>query len=227
MCSKSGENGSASTTNEPTDIRARSHGSLHRGQDPPARGSSAPTRILVWDLEIERPIANRNGKPDWVGARNGKYGISVVAVYDNHTGRQHLYDKNQLQAAVEHLNCADVLVGFNTIDFDTPCLQALSGEEIVASHYDILDEIWKALRTRQKGYRLGDIASRTLGLHKSGEGESAPQLVAQGRWAELHDYCMNDVHLTRELYNHIVAFGSICDINGEQLELPRPSETYA
>lgn len=179
--------------------------------------------MLVWDLEIYKPIAEINGKIDWVGAKQGKYGISVVAVWDSQTGRQHLYDWRSLEACVEHLNCADILVGFNTRDFDTPCIQSLSGEEIVAPQYDILAEVWRALPRREKGYKLGDITSRTLGLYKSGEGESAPSLVAQGRWAELHDYCMNDVHLALELYNHIVAFGEIIDVNGDTLAIQRPS----
>lgn len=153
--------------------------------------------------------------------------MSALVISDSQTERMHLYDKHTLEGAVAHLNMGDLLVGFNSSNFDTPCIEGVTGLRVERPQYDILAEVYRALGHREKGYSLDAIAGRTLGFHKSGDGASAPELAARGRWAELFDYCMNDVHLTRSIYNHIVDLGYIVDINGERLSLPAPSDTNA
>ena len=183
-------------------------------------------RILTWDLEIKTPLEEVGG--DWTRVRNGDAGISVLAVRDNETGRQHLYDTHTLDAAVDHLNEADLLVGFNSVGFDSCVLLGVTNRHLSVPHYDILAKIWEALGTRQKGWKLDDVASRTIGLTKSGKGEYATALFAQGRFAELHDYCMGDVHITAALYNHIVVNGWVVGPEGDHLHLDQPgSEVLA
>lgn len=177
-------------------------------------------RILTWDLEILKPVESLPG--GWSDVREGHAGISCLVVRDNETGRSHLYDQHTLDAAVDHLNSADLLVGFNSIGFDSAVLLGVTNRHIVAPQYDILAETWKALGRRQKGWKLNDVCARTLGLSKSGTGEFATALAAAGRWAELFDYCMGDVHITAELFNHIVREGWILDPEGERLHLAAP-----
>jgi DEAD/DEAH box helicase domain-containing protein len=181
-------------------------------------------RIVCWDLEIAKPIPLKNGKPDWDYARAGDCGISCVVLYDSQTERYHLYDMHNLPECVAHLNSADLIVGYNSIEFDTSVLQNVSGSQLTAPQYDILSEIWRALGHYQKGYKLGDVCGRALNLEKSGSGESAPSLAAQGRWAELMDYCLNDVALTKALYNYVVDEGGILDVNGHMLKLKAPPD---
>lgn len=179
-------------------------------------------KILTFDLEIERPC---DGTPEgWAAARKGELGVSVVAVWDSEFGRPFLYGPQDLQRCVNHLNSADKLVGFNSSEFDAPILESLSGVELEADHYDILAHVWSALGTRKKGWKLNDIAQRTIGVGKDGRGAAAPILYAQGRYMELASYCIGDVWLTRELYNHIVDVGHILGPQGEELHLEQPIE---
>jgi len=177
-------------------------------------------RILTWDLEIRKPLESIDG--GWEAVRNGAAGISCLAIRDNETGRQHLYDEHTLDQAADHLNEADLLVGFNSLSFDSAVLRGVSGREICCPQYDILAKIWEALGRRQKGWRLDDVAARCVGLRKSGKGEYATALYAQRRFAELYDYCMGDVHITACVFNHIVANGWVLTPDGDQLHLDPP-----
>jgi hypothetical protein len=171
--------------------------------------------IIVWDLEIAKPIKNN----DWNAAKRGENGISSLVLYDNDTERYHLYDDYTLDACAEHLNSADLLVGFNSAEFDAPCFSGYTGIPLEPPHYDILQAIWETLGTRKSGYKLGQLCERMFNEGKSGNGESAPRLYAEGRMGELFDYNLNDVYLTRKLFNHIVDTGEVLAPNGKPLKL--------
>ena len=177
------------------------------------------SRVLTWDLEIRHPVHQVGG---WHSVRNGEAGVSILVIKDTETGRPHFYDDHNLDAALAHLNSADLLIGYNSIDFDTSVVQSITGECIIAPQYDILASIWSALPSRHKGYKLTEVAERTLGRGKSGNGAFATTLVAEGRWADLVDYCANDVYLTAALYNHVIDKGWVLTPDGSELWLPEP-----
>jgi len=172
----------------------------------------------------------------WDGARRGEAGISCVCLYDTSTERYHVYaakpfdednemglwNRQDLDDCVSHLNSADLLIGFNTISFDTPALQAVSECDILPTQYDILAETWRALGNRRKGFRLNELCLRHGLGQKSETGESAPKLYKSGRHGRLIDYCVNDVHLTLKLAQHIQRHGYIETPEGDQLVLRRP-----
>lgn len=177
-------------------------------------------RTIVWDCEIK---LSPDEVPDgWEGARRGECGISCVALLDSESGRFHVYDEHGLEQCVEHLNEAELLVGFNTLEFDTPALQGAAGLDIFPDQYDILHEVWKALGTRVKGYKLDDICQRAGLGQKNSNGEYATVLYRKQHFGRLFDYCINDVHLTRKLSNFIAREGYIPDHNGNRLYLPSP-----
>lgn len=176
--------------------------------------------MICWDLEIEKPVSDTTG--GWDGAKRGDCGISALVLSDSDTGRYHIYDKHTLEEAVDHLNGADLLVGFNTIEFDSSVVFGVTGRYITVEQYDICQEVWRTLKKRQKGYKLDEIAQATLGVGKNSNGEFATTLVRKKRWGQLFDYCLNDVHLVRELYNHINELGWIRGTPGIDLFLERP-----
>ena len=177
-------------------------------------------RICVFDIEIATPV--EECERGWAGAREGQCGLSALVIWDSISERYHVYDAYSLDRGVEHLNSADVLVSWNGLSFDAPCIEALTGVELMPKHIDLLDLVWKALKSKTKGYRLGEVSWRTLKLKKNGTGERAPELVEQERWADLFDYCINDVHLTRKLWEHIQEHMFIVDTEGEPLILMVP-----
>jgi DEAD/DEAH box helicase domain-containing protein len=62
---------------------------------------------------------------------------------------------------------------------------------------DLLDEIEASI-----GQRISlDILARTnLGTGKNGHGLEAIKLYKDGNWKKLEEYCLNDVKITKELY---------------------------
>ena len=182
-------------------------------------------RIITYDLEVAKHIdCKRAGcdceKLSWGDAGRGKAGLSSLVLYDTATSRYHIYDDNRTDEMIGHLNEADLLLGFNNIQFDKPAIEGHTNQRLIPKQFDILQTIRSANGGKfVKGYRLGDICERTLGLEKSGDGALAPDLFQRGHFAELHDYNLNDVYLTRTLFNFIVEHGFIIGVNGEPLEL--------
>jgi hypothetical protein len=175
-------------------------------------------RAIVYDLEIQEPPESVGG---WENVRRGEAGVSCVVLYDSSTKRFHTYDEFGLEDCIAHMNQADVLVSFNGLEFDTPILQSITGLDIYPRQYDILHEVWKALPTRTKGYKLSDICGR-LGLgEKNFTGETAVKLYQSGRFGRLFDYCISDVHLTRTLARFITEHGYVLTPEGDHLELPK------
>lgn len=180
-------------------------------------------RVASFDLEISSSISeHRDG---WAAAKRGECGVASVVVFDSISDRFHLYDEFNIIDCVKHLNAADLIVSFNGQEFDVPCLSGYTSEAIYAPHYDILQDIWTSLGAEKRGkgmWGLGIVAERTLGLTKSGSGESAPALFEAGRMAELFDYNLNDVHMTRRLANYIHDHGSVVRPDGTPLKLTGP-----
>jgi uncharacterized protein YprB with RNaseH-like and TPR domain len=177
-------------------------------------------KIITFDMEIAIPVEELIG--GWSDARVGAAGVSCVCLHDTDTDRYHVYDEFTIEKCIDHLNSADLLVSFNGKGFDVPALEGTTGLEIFADHYDILDQVWQALGKRQKGWKLGEIAPRTIKLEKSSTGEHAPVLYRQQRFGELVDYCINDVHITKKLFDHILMVGSVIDPNGGELLIDHP-----
>lgn len=129
-----------------------------------------------------------------------KLGISVVCIYD--------YADNQLKAYFEHelntlfpvLENASIIIGFNHESFDMPVLQAYyPGDVKQFKTFDLLEDIRQKIGRR---LALNDLISATLGKKKTGHGLQAIDLYREGKLDELKSYCMADVDLTRQLFEH-------------------------
>lgn len=178
------------------------------------------SKLVAWDLEIKTPV--QNCSDGWEGARRGDCGVSALVIWDSETGRPHIYDESTLEEAMDHLNGADLVVGYNTIGFDNEVMFGLTGRYITAPQYDVLYKIWEALPVRTKGWKLDDVANRTIGEGKNNKGEYATALWADGRYGELFDYCLNDVQILRRLFNHIVDTGMVIGPDDSKLDLEPP-----
>lgn len=98
---------------------------------------------------------------------------------------------------------ADLVIGFNLAGFDLPVLAGesppLGAWVLELPTLDLLQEIQAAL-----GHRLSldHLAEETLGRRKTGSGLEALELYRQRRWRKLERYCLEDVRITRDLYEH-------------------------
>ena len=129
-----------------------------------------------------------------------KLKVSLVGTYDFNTDKYHVFRENQLNDLFKLMEHADQIIGFNINKFDLPVLAPYYlGKMEQFKTIDLLDLVHLSL-----GYRVGlnDLAAATLGIKKSGHGLHAIDLFREGKWEELESYCLDDVRITKELYDY-------------------------
>ena len=131
--------------------------------------------------------------------------LTVVAIHDSLTGEYSSYFKEDLPKLWPIIEGADMLIGFNSDSFDIPLLNRYyPGDLSRVRSLDLLAEVQKVLGRR---VRLQSIAEATLGRGKTGEGSKAGEWWREGKKDEVAKYCIEDVRLTRELYEYALAHG--------------------
>jgi len=131
--------------------------------------------------------------------------LTVVGIHDSDTGEYSSYFKEELHKLWPLLERADMLIGFNSDSFDIPLLNRYyPGDLAHIRSLDIMSEVQKVLGRR---IRLQALAEATLGRGKSGDGLLAGDWWKEGRKDEVAKYCIEDVRLTRELYDYALAYG--------------------
>lgn len=162
---------------------------------------------LVLDLETKHTFRQY--------ADPKKLGISVVGAYDYKDEKLMAFFENELVKLYPFLENASFIIGFNIENFDLPVLQKYyPGNIFQFKMVDILAEIKKTLGRRLS---LNDIAQATLGRKKSGHGLEAINYFKEGKLEELKKYCLDDVVLTKEVFEYGVKNGEIfySDISGK------------
>lgn len=173
------------------------------------------SRVLVYDLEL----AEDPDELGWAAALRGECGMSIGVIYDTSTQRPYLYRGPEVHGMADHLEYGDLVVGFNSIAFDLPVIESLTGRNLnLVSHLDLLKSITKASGTR-KGYSLSALGERCLNRPKDSDGKAAIKMFKQGHWVDLISYCMSDVYLTRDLYNYILTHKYVISPDGAQIPL--------
>jgi len=159
---------------------------------------------LVLDLETQKSFKE-------VGKSKAhsldKLKISVVGVYDYSTKKFETYLESDMMILEKRLKDVDLLIGFNIRRFDLPVLAPylfMKTETIPC--LDLLDEVEEV-----RGHRasLNSIAKPTLKANKSGSGLEAITLFKENRWEELKRYCLDDVRLTRDIYEYGCREGNV------------------
>ncbi len=131
--------------------------------------------------------------------------LTVVAIHDSQTGEYASYSREELPRLWPIIERADLLIGFNSDTFDIPLLNRYyPGDLTNMRSLDLLSEVAKALGRR---IRLQSLAQATLGKGKAGDGLAAMDWWREGKHDKVREYCIEDVRLTRELYDYALAHG--------------------
>jgi DEAD/DEAH box helicase domain-containing protein len=151
-------------------------------------------RVIVFDIETTNTF-------DEVGSSDPAYlDLAVVCIYDSETEEYSSYLKEDLQKLWPILEAADALVGFNSLHFDTPLLNKYyAGDLMQMKQIDLLVAVKDGLGRR---LRLDTIAKATLGEAKSADGLQAVRWWREGRQQEVIDYCIQDVKVTKDIYEY-------------------------
>jgi hypothetical protein len=160
--------------------------------------------ILVLDVETQKSF-KETGKSKAMSL--SKLKVSVVCTYDFMTDEYASYEEKDMTKFEERLQAAGLLVGFNIRRFDMQVLQPYLFKTVDQFPVlDLLDDIEKA-----RGHRvsLDSVARATVKEGKSGDGAEALTLFKEGRMEELKKYCLDDVRLTKNVYEYGCREGKI------------------
>lgn len=151
-------------------------------------------RKIIFDIET-RNIFDDVGRAD-----ASLLDISVVGIYDSLTDKYDCFEVVELPKLWPILENADILIGFNSLNFDLPLLNKYySGDLRQIRQLDILQEVKNSLGRR---VGLGKIAEGTLDIPKSADGLEAVRWWKNGEIEKIKRYCTDDVRITKEIYEY-------------------------
>ena len=157
--------------------------------------------------EVTFDIETANAFPTFSRSDYAALELSVVGVHDSETNEYTAYTKEELPALWPIFEKADVLIGYNSISFDVPILNKYyPGDLTKIRSLDLMMEVYEVLGRR---LRLQNLAEATLKVGKSGDGLKAVEWWQQGLVQKVKDYCIQDVRVTRGLYDYALEHGKL------------------
>ena len=173
-------------------------------------------REIVLDIETQNTFQD-------VGAYNpALLSISLIGCYFYETDTFESFLEGDLPKLWPRLERADRVIGYNLFGFDYPCMQRYyTGDLKKIPTVDIMLEIEKRIGFRVK---LDDVAHATLGVGKSGHGLMAVEYWRKGEIDKLREYCLQDVRVTRDVYEHALEhqLSYYFDRMGQKQAVPMP-----
>ena len=151
---------------------------------------------VYFDLETQR-TANDAGGWD----RKHGMGMSVGVTYSTRSGEYRIYTEKSVDALIDQLVRADLVVGYNVINFDYSVLMGYTVLDLPdrCRTLDLMCDIETKL-----GHRLGldSVATATLQVGKTGDGLEAIRWWREGRIMDIAEYCCFDVKCTRLVHEY-------------------------
>lgn len=157
-------------------------------------------RKIVFDIETKNIFQD-------VGTRNpADLDISLVGLYDYDTNKYHTFLEEEFEEMWKIINKADVLISFNGDHFDIPLLNKYykkSGQGDLGRIRSL--DIFKEIKNSSgRWLKLDKIAEGTFGINKTGDGLEAVAWWRQGEIEKIRKYCLEDVRITKEVYEFAV-----------------------
>ena len=148
---------------------------------------------LVIDIETKNTFAEVGGQE-----HVKKLDASFVGVYSYNKDAYFSFFENQFGELNELLKKAGLIIGFSINRFDIPVLEKYVNFDIWGiPRLDLLEEVEIGLGSR---ISLDILAKTNLGIGKTHHGLEAIKFYREGNFEELKNYCLNDVKITKELY---------------------------
>ncbi len=165
-------------------------------------------REITFDIETKNTFRD-------VGSREAvDLDLSLIAIHDSKTDEYLSFLEDDLSDLWSILESADSLIGYNSDHFDIPLLNKYyPGDLTKLKSVDIMKEIQDSLGRRLK---LDDVAKATLGEEKSGHGLQAITWWKNGEIEKIRKYCIQDVKVTRSVYDYALENGHIKYPEGDE-----------
>lgn len=183
----------------------------------------AGKNIVYFDLETQRSFGDVGGF-----SHKSKMGVSIAVTYSTARGTYEIYGESEMEKLGEELVRADLVVGWNHMQFDYPVLQPCVFHTLAEQtlNLDMMLELETILGFRLK---LDSVASASLGTGKTADGLDAL------RWWQEHkktkefeplrkiaEYCAYDVKVTKCVHEYALEHGLLKydNKNGGIAEVP-------
>lgn len=203
---------------------------------------------LVYDLEIAKEIIEVQG--GWNNPYGMGLGSAVVYSYEKDRYYFFLHDKDKLN--LTKLLNGNKIITFNGVSFDSKVVLGnkrriqfgnflsinILGTNVSWKEFDLFLfmkastfklktclEAYNCLKFPKKGIlKLDNVAEKTLGVNqkKSGSGAMAPVLYKNKNYSELLEYNLQDVRITKKVYDFLNTNKYILDGDGTKYTLKKP-----
>ncbi len=160
---------------------------------------------LILDVETKKTFDEVGGYfPDRL-----EISFVGVCVRDGMTGQGEMrsFFEHDLPQLFPLLEEADVVIGFNVDGFDMQTfVPYYTGDITKIPTLDLMLRIKDSV-----GHRIGldAVAKETLGIGKTGDGLDAIKYFKNGQLDELKKYCLQDVAVTRDIYDFGLKKGAV------------------
>ncbi len=146
--------------------------------------------------------------------------VSLVGLYDYATDQYAHYMEADLPKLWRVLEGADRIIGYNLFGFDYQVLNTYYRGDL--SKFPTLDIMLAVSEKIGFRIKLDDVAHGSLGTGKSGNGLQAIEFFRRGEIDKLRDYCLQDVKVTKEVYEFGLANRQVKykDRAGRLVEVP-------
>lgn len=170
----------------------------------------AAKNIVYFDLETQRSFSDVGGS-----SHKDQMGVSVGVTYSTARGGYRIYPESEVEELVEELVKADLVVGWNHVEFDYPVLQGYTILDLANQtlNLDMMLALQEILGFRLK---LDAAAAGCLGMGKTADGLDALKWWQEhkktGRLEPLMkiaEYCAFDVKVTKCVHEYVVEHGHL------------------
>jgi len=179
--------------------------------------------IVYFDLETQRSFGDVGGP-----SHKDKMEVSVAVTFSTARNAYEIYAENEMEKLGDELLRADLVVGWNHVQFDYPVLQPYVFQNLAEQtiNLDMMLETEALLGIRLK---LDAVATATLGTGKSADGLDALRWWQEhkrtGDFAPLRkiaEYCAFDVKVTKCVHEYALEHGLLKynDKGGRTCEIP-------
>ncbi|MBP7843139.1 ribonuclease H-like domain-containing protein [Candidatus Woesebacteria bacterium] len=160
---------------------------------------------VILDVETKKTFDEVGGFfPD-------RLGISFVGVCiregNSGKGEMRSYWEKDLPTLFPLLEKADLVIGFNVDNFDMQTFVPYYSADI--TKIPTLDLLLKIKESAGHRISLDAVAQETLGVGKSGDGLDAIKYYNTKQWDKLEKYCLQDVTVTRDVYDYGLQKGHV------------------
>ena len=135
-------------------------------------------------------------------------GMSIGVTFSSALNRYMIYDEANVQALIDELRDADLVIGFNHVSFDYEVLMGYTVLDLrdCTRNLDLMVDLEKTLLHRPK---LDAVASETLGESKTAVGTDAIKWWQEGKIMAIAEYCCFDVKVTKMVHEYGARHGLV------------------